>query len=152
MGLSLPTHQTMNSVWPEAVLTHHIVLSARVNACILYQGFWTGTSCTAQAALISVPLTSTAALARVWPHVQYGTLDAYDSVFKSSFHVPPRSALANRDYGCPQSLLYLPNLQHLTTRLWNAKSFQDSPLHRIRRHMYIALNVDKKITNYTVCL
>jgi hypothetical protein len=37
--------------------------------------------------------------------------------------------------------------------LWqNAKSFQDSPSHRIYRHMYRALNVGKKITNYIVCL
>jgi hypothetical protein len=34
----------------------------------------------------------------------------------------------------------------------NAKTFQDSPSHRICRYMYGALNVVKKITNYTVCL
>ena len=71
MGLTDSSND--ESVRPEAVLTHLIVLSARVNVCILYQGFWTGTSCTAQAALICVPLTGNPALARIWPHVQYGT-------------------------------------------------------------------------------
>jgi hypothetical protein len=36
--------------------------------------------------------------------------------------------------------------------LQNVKSFQDSPSHRIYRHMYGALNIGKKITNYIVCL
>jgi hypothetical protein len=33
-----------------------------------------------------------------------------------------------------------------------SKILQDSPSHRIFRRMYGALNVDKKITNCTVCL
>jgi hypothetical protein len=33
-----------------------------------------------------------------------------------------------------------------------SKILQDSPSHRIFRHMYGALNVGKKITNCTVCL
>jgi hypothetical protein len=32
------------------------------------------------------------------------------------------------------------------------KILQDSPSHRIFRRMYRVLNIDKKITNYTVCL
>jgi hypothetical protein len=36
--------------------------------------------------------------------------------------------------------------------LQNAKSFQDSPSHRICRHIYEALNVGKKIINCTVYL
>jgi hypothetical protein len=34
----------------------------------------------------------------------------------------------------------------------SSKSFQDSSSHRIYRHMYRTLNIDKKIINYIVCL
>jgi len=57
----------------------------------------------------------------------------------------------NKNYNKYSKVLYL-STKGLFRCIQKPKSLQDSPSHRILRHMHGALNIDKKITNYTVYL